>query len=417
MDNQFLLFCVLFLLVALSAFFSASETGLMGINRYKLKNQANKGDKIAQRIVTLLERPDRTLSIILMGNTAANLMLSAIATVLAAYYFDAAGILICTAILTLVVLIFVEITPKTLAALKPMGVSRFVAMPLCILLKLLGPFVYILSVIAKGMLYVFGVRSMDTGWAETFGKEDLIGVLQQSGSANKFVKDMMLGVLNLDEIHVDEVMLSRSAIAGVDISKSWSSVVKAFSHAHRMRMVVHDGDIDKALGICHLNDVIKLLESDQFNRDNLMKSLKPIHYVPERTALVQQLKNFQTDNYSLGLVVDEYGEVIGMVSLDDIIEEIVGEYTQHSLLKLEDLKPNADGSFWILGTMIVRDLNRVLDWDLPENGPNTMNGLVTETLECIPDGQVCIEIKTFKVEVVRIRKNRVELIKIWPQRK
>ena len=163
MDNQFLLFCVLFLLVALSAFFSASETGLMGINRYKLKNQANKGDKIAQRIVTLLERPDRTLSIILMGNTAANLMLSAIATVLAAYYFDAAGILICTAILTLVVLIFVEITPKTLAALKPMGVSRFVAMPLCILLKLLGPFVYILSVIAKGMLYVFGVRSMDTG--------------------------------------------------------------------------------------------------------------------------------------------------------------------------------------------------------------------------------------------------------------
>tara|TARA_X000000950_G_C13904180_1_gene656121 strand:+ start:129 stop:1340 length:1212 start_codon:yes stop_codon:yes gene_type:complete len=403
------------MLVLLSAFFSASETGLMGVNRYKLKNAANKGDKVASRVVHLLKSPDRTLSVILMGNTAANLLLSSIATVLATKYFGATGILICTAILTLVVLIFVEITPKTLAALRPMWISRWVAIPLCWLLRLLGPLVSLLSTVAKGVLYLFGVRDLDAGWSESLGKEELKGVLQQARAGNKFVSDMMMGVLNLDEIHVDDVMLSRSAIAGVDISKTWVEVVNAFAHAHRMRMIVHNGNIDKALGICHLTDVIQLQQKNQFNRDNLIKVLKPIHYVPEKTALVMQLKNFQTQNYSLGLVVDEYGEVIGMVALDDIIEEIVGEYTQQSLLRLEDLRPNNDGSYWILGTMVVRDLNRALGWHLPEDGPNTVNGLITETLECIPDGQVCLMMDKIRIEVVRIRKNRVELIKVWPK--
>ncbi len=402
-------------LIFLSAFFSASETGLMGANRYRLKSLSEKGDRGAQRVLKLLTMPEKALSVILLGNTAANLLISSIATILASAYFGPVGIMICTILLTIVVLVFVEITPKTFAAVLPDMVARFASFPLMILLKIMSPLIVVLSSIARMMLRLFGISGMNSNWSEGIAKDELKGVLSSAGS-NKFVSEMMMSVLDLDETSVDEVMLSRSAIAGIDVSLPWSKIVEKFTHAHRMRLLVYDKNIDKPLGVVLLSDVVQLISNNQMNRDLFMKLLKPFHFIPTRTPLVLQLRNFQNQNYSLGLVVDEYGEVIGMVSLEDIIEEIIGEYTQSSMLRLDGLKQNADGSYWILGAMNVRDLNRTFSWCLPENGPITINGLVTEYLECIPSGQLCMKINNNRIEVVRIRRNKVELIKLWPSK-
>ena len=397
----------------LSAFFSASETGLMGVNRYSIHHAAKKGDKTAKRILGLLKNPDKSLSIILMGNTAANLVISALATILASQYLDAFGITLATIGLTVIVLVFVEITPKTFAALKPEVVCRFAAFPLSWMLHILGPVVYVLASIAKGILWLLGLKIGDAQWVEKLGKEELKSVIQ-SVSQTDVNHEMMLGVINLNDIHVDDVMMPRTAIMGVDISMPWVQVVNRISHAHRLNLIVYDGVIDKPLGVLPINQLLSVAINQGLDKENLLANLGEARYVPQGTTLMQQLSNFREQDYNMALVVDEFGHIQGIVAIEDILEEIVGEYAQTSVLKLEQIKPNKDGSYWLLGAMNVRDLNRSLGWSLPESGPNTINGLIIETLEIIPEGNLCLSIGDYRMEIIRMRKNRIELVKLWP---
>lgn len=386
----------------------------MGVNRYSLSHAAKQGDRTAKRIMSLLRKPDRSLSIILMGNTAANLMVSSLATILASRYFDSFGIMIATFLLTIVVLVFVEITPKTYAALNPERICRVAALPLSWMLRLLDPLVILLAAMARGILWLCGSARSDIAWAEQLGKEELKSVIQ-SVSRSDVNHEMMMGVLNLNDIHVDDVMLPRTAIVGVDVTKPWLQVISRLSHAHRLNMIVYEGTIDKPLGVLSLNQIFELSVKESLTQKSLLSAIGPVNYVPQGASLMQQLSHFRSNDYSLALVVDEFGHIQGMVSIEDIIEEIVGEYAQTSVLKLEQIKTNKDGSFWLLGAMNIRDLNRSLGWSLPEDGPNTINGLILETLELIPEGNLCLYVGAYRVEIVRMRKNRIELIKLWPK--
>ena len=406
------LFVVLVLLLCLSAFFSASETGLMGVNRYSISHAAKQGDKKAKRIMTLLKKPDKTLSIILMGNTAANLIISSLATVIASQYFDAFGIMMATVLLTVIVLVFVEITPKTFAALNPEVMCRWAALPLSWMLYVMGPVVFVLAYIARGILWLFGVRQT-SNWAEKLGKEELKSVIKSVSQAD-VNHEMVMGVIDLNDIHVSDVMLPRTAIMGVDVSKSWDQVMSRLSHAHRLHMLVYDGVVDKPLGVLSVSKLFEASMGSKLTKEKLLTILGDVKYVPEGTSLMHQLTNFRNQDYNIAIVVDEFGRIQGMVSIEDIIEEIVGEYAHTSVLKLDQLKPNKDGSYWLLGTMNIRDLNRSLGWALPQDGPNTINGLILETLEIIPEGSLCLKVANYRVEIVRMRKNRIELIKLWP---
>lgn len=407
------LFIVLIFLLLLSAFFSASETGLMGVNRYSISHAAKQGDKNAKRIMSLLKKPDKSLSIILMGNTAANLIISSLATVIASQYFDAFGIMMATVLLTVVVLVCVEITPKTFAAINPEVMCRWAALPLIVLLRLLGPIVFILASIARGILWIFGVNETSASWAEKLGKEELKSVIRSVSQAD-VNHEMVMGVINLNDIHVSDVMLPRTGIMGIDLSKPLDQVIARLSHAHRLHLLVYDGIVDKPLGVLSVSKLFEASVKSKLTKEALLNILNEVKFVPEGTSLMCQLKNFRDQDYNIAIVVDEFGRIQGMVSIEDIIEEIVGEYAQTSVLKLDQLKPNKDGSYWLLGAMNIRDLNRSLGWSLPESGPNTINGLVLETLEIIPEGNLCLKIGRYRAEIIRMRKNRIELIKLWP---
>ena len=408
-----ILFIILIFLLLLSAFFSASETGLMGVNRYSIAHAAKQGDKNAKRIMSLLKKPDKSLSIILMGNTAANLVISSLATVIASQYFDAFGIMMATVGLTVIVLVFVEITPKTFAALNPEIICRWAALPLTWLLKLLGPIVFVLASIARGILWVFGVKHTSANWAEKLGKEELKSVIKSVSQAD-VNHEMVMGVINLNDICVSDVMLPRTGIVGVDIAKPWDQVLARLSHAHRLNLLVYDGVVDRPLGVLSVSKLFEVSMKSTLTKEELLSILSEVKFVPEGTSLMRQLKNFRNQDYNIAIVVDEFGRIQGMVSIEDIIEEIVGEYAQTSVLKLDQLKPNKDESYWLLGAMNIRDLNRSLGWSLPEDGPNTINGLILETLEIIPEGNLCLKIGRYRVEIIRMRKNRIELIKLWP---
>ena len=408
-----ILFAILILLLLLSAFFSASETGLMGVNKYTIAHAAKQGDKNAKRIMGLLKKPDKSLSIILMGNTAANLIISSLATVIASQYFEAFGIMMATVLLTIIVLVFVEITPKTFAALNPEVICRLAALPLSWMLKLLGPIVFVLASIARGILWLLGVKQTAAHWAEKLGKEELKSVVRSVSQAD-VDHEMVMGVIDLNDIHVGDVMLPRTGIVGIDLSKPWEHILSRLSHAHRLHLLVYDGVIDKPCGVLSVSKLFEASMQSKLTKEHLVTLLGEVKFVPDGTSLMCQLKNFRDQDYHIAIVVDEFGRIQGMVSIEDIIEEIVGEYAHTSALKLEQLKPNNDASYWLLGAMNVRDLNRSLGWSLPEYGPNTINGLILEMLEIIPEGNLCLKIGGYRVEIVRMRKNRIELIKLWP---
>ena len=281
------------------------------------------------------------------------------------------------------------------------------------MLRILGPVVYVLASIAKGILWLLGLKIGDAQWVEKLGKEELKSVIQ-SVSQTDVNHEMMLGVINLNDIHVDDVMMPRTAIMGVDISMPWAQVVNRISHAHRLNLIVYDGVIDKPLGVLPINQLLSVAINQGLDKENLLANLGEARYVPQGTTLMQQLSNFREQDYNMALVVDEFGHIQGIVAIEDILEEIVGEYAQTSVLKLEQIKPNKDGSYWLLGAMNVRDLNRSLGWSLPESGPNTINGLIIETLEIIPEGNLCLSIGDYRMEIIRMRKNRIELVKLWP---
>ncbi len=409
--------CVaLVLLIGCSAFFSGSETGLMTINRYRLRHRAKSGDKAAQRASKLLERPDRLIGIILLGNNFVNILASSLATVVAIYFMGETGIVASTVAMTIIVLVFGEVAPKTLAALHPERIAYPASAVLTPLLRVFYPLVWFTNLIVNGLLRLFRVTVQASGQQSLSAEELRTVVLEAGVMIPKRHQTMLLGILELEEITVNDIMVPRNELEGIDLEDEWEQIVAKLTRYPYTRLLVYRGTIEQVVGFLHVRKVFNLMiQKPDFNRADLESLVREPYFIPEGTSLTRQLLNFQQLRRRVGLVVDEYGDVLGLVTLEDILEEIVGEFTTDpATFGKRNLIPRADGGYVVDGRTPVRALNRALDWHLPTDGPRTLNGLVMEHLEAIPEPGARLSLAGHPTEIVEISRNRVKTAVIWP---
>lgn len=408
----FLVGMLVFLLLC-SAFFSSSETGMLSLNRYRLRHRAKEGHRGALRASRLLERPDRLLGTILVGNNFVNILASSIATVLAIKLWGEAGIAVATVGLTILLLIFGEITPKTLAALRPEAIAYPVSLPLLMLQKVLYPLVASLNWISNGLLRLLGTDLSNKG-SDSLSTEELRSVVHESGSDMPMNRQsMLLGILDLERVTVDDIMIPRNEVAGIDLEDDLETIVTQLRTTPHTRLPVFRKDINQIEGIVHMRQIARLLSHDQLTRESLLAACNEPYFIPENTPLSTQLVNFQKQKRRIGIVVDEYGDVLGIVTLEDILEEIVGEFSNQDALRSPDIHPQDDGTLVIDGAAYLRDVNRALGWQLPCDGPKTLNGLITEALEHIPDSGICLQIHPYRLEILQAADNRVKSVRAW----
>jgi Mg2+/Co2+ transporter CorB len=407
-----LLFTLLFILLCFSAFFSSAETALMSLNRFRLRHLEHEGHAGAIRASQLLARPDRLIGLILLGNNFVNIFASAIATVIGVKLYGENGLVIATFTLTLVVLLFAEVTPKTLAALHP----ERVAFPASIILKpmlfLLFPLVWFTNLITNRLLAFFGVSPEDSS-AAAINAEELRMALMEAGSIiPKRHKKMLVSILDLEKVTVNDVMVPRNEIEGIDINGPLTDIIKQLSHCSNTRLPVYEDSMDNVIGIMHVRKALHLLAQGNLTKESLNGIIKQIYFVPEDTALNTQLIQFQKHRRRTGLVVDEYGDILGLITLEDIFREIVGEFTADSIDEDKDIHPQDDGSYLINGSANIRDINRNNQWHLPTDGPKTINGLILELLETIPEPGVSLRIENYVIEVVQTTDNTIKTVRI-----
>jgi len=409
------LFTILVILVLLSAFFSSSETGMMALNRYRLKHLSKTGHRGARRASKLLQRTDRLIGVILIGNNFVNIFASAIATVIAIRLWGDAGIAIATIGLTLVILIFAEVTPKTLAALHPERIAFPAAYILSPLLKLFYPVVWGLNLITNGLLRLIGVRLSD-GAKDHLSREELRTLVNESGSMlPKKHQDMLVSILDLEKVTVNDIMVPRNEVIGIDLENDIDQILRLLRGSQHTRLPVYRGDINNTVGILHLRNASKLLQTEEVNKASLMQLCREPYFIPESTPLHTQLFNFQKARRRIGIVVDEYGDVLGIATIEDILEEIVGEFTtDFAASSNQDILPQDDGTYIIDGSTHIRAINKTLGWHLPQDGPKTLNGLITEHLEAIPENNVCIKVAGMRIEILQIKDNMVRAARVYP---
>lgn len=408
-----LLLILLVVLIVLSAFFSSSETSMMSLNRYRLKHLSKEGHRAARRASRLLERPDRLLGTILVGNNIVNILAASIATVIAVDVWGEAGIAIATMILTVVVLIFGEITPKTLAALRP----ELIAFPASVILsglqRLLYPVVWVCSAISNLLLRMLGVNPHSKD-GDQLTTEELRTVVREAGlGITRSRQNMLLGILDLEKMTVNDIMIPRNEAVGIDLDSDMASINHQLRSCHYTRLPVYQGDINNVTGIVHMRSIARLLSRGELTKEALIGACKEPYFIPESTPLHTQLFNFQKQKRRIAIVVDEYGDVIGLVTLEDILEEIVGDFTTEMLSLSQDIHPQADGTYVIDGSASIRDINRHLHWKLPADGPKTLNGVITEQLETIPETSVCLTTGHYRMEILQTKDNMVKSVRIW----
>ena len=408
------LFLVLALLIILSAFFSSSETAMMALNRYRLKNLAEKGNRSARLVSFLLNQPDRLLGVILLGNNLVNLSAASISTIAALRIYGEPAIAVFTFVLTLVVLIFAEVAPKTLAARHPEAIAFPAAYVLVPLLYLLYPFVWAVNLVANGFIRLF-MRNPDQSH-DALNQDELRTVVQEAGSLiPKRHQSMLLGILDLERITVEDIMVPRSAIEGIDIDEDWDEIANQLTTSHHTRLPVYHGNLDNIIGIIHLRRAMHALRDDDLDKDSLHEYIRPAYFVPEGTPVTTQLLNMQKEKRRMGLVVDEYGDLMGIVTLDEILEEIVGDFTTQAPGEGREFHPKSDDSYMINGSASIRDLNRKMGWHLPVDGPKTLNGLILEKLEDIPVSGTTILVDQYPIEVVQTMGASVRMARIYPR--
>ena len=408
-----LLLLILVLLTAGSAFFSSSETGMMSLNRYRLKHLSKKGNRSARRAEQLLARPDRLLGTILVGNNVVNILAASIATVVATRIWGDAGIAISTAAVTIVVLIFGEITPKTFAAIRPEAIAFRVTFILATLQRVLSPIVWLCNTISNGILRLFGITLQSAQAAQLSSDELRTVVNEASLGITPRRQNMLLSILDMEQMTVNDIMVPRNDAYGLDLDDDMSVIRDQLQTSHHTRLPVFRGDINNVTGLVHMRSIARLLSSNELTKENLIDSCKEPYFIPENTPLHTQLLNFQKHKRRIGFVVDEYGDVIGLITLEDILEEIVGEFTTDLLPANHDIHPQADGTYVIDGSVALRDINRQLLWQLPEDGPKTLNGLITEWLENIPDNSVGLSLGDYRMEILQTKDNMIKSVRIW----
>jgi Mg2+/Co2+ transporter CorB len=410
------LFIILGVLIFLSAYFSSSETGLMSINRYRLKHLENERHAGALRVQKLLQRPDRLIGLILIGNNLVNVFASIIAAQICVRMFGDLGVAIAGVALTIILLIFAEVTPKTLAALYPEKISFPSSVILSPLLFVFMPIVVALNWITNGILALFKINPRNANDAP-LSQEELRTVVYEAGNMiPKKHQDMLVAILDLGKVSAEDIMVPRSDIMAIDINDEWKDIQKQLVNAQHTRVLLYRGSIDDAVGFVHVRDALRLLSKDQFNKASLLRAVRKIYFTPESTPLHTLMYKFQAVKERIGLVVDEYGDIQGLVTLEDILEEIIGDFTT-SILPDHSKEANLqqDGSVLIDGSANIRELNKELEWRFPTEGPKTLNGLILEYLEDIPEANISLRIAGYPIEVLEMKDNMVKTVRVIPE--
>ena len=403
-------------LLVLSGCFSGSETALMTVNRYRLRHRAHEGHRGARMALRLLKRTDRLIGLILLCNNFVNVVASMLATIVAIQLWgDGEHVLGMTAIgLTVLLLIFGETAPKTFAALYPERVALPAAYAYTPLLRLLYPLVWTVNLLANGVLRILGMPHQP-GDSDRLSAEELRTVVNETGHMiPKRHQDMLVNILDLGKAEVDDIMVPRSEIHGIDLDAEWDDIAQQLSHSANSRLPVYYENIDQVVGFIFLRDLIGRDLRD-LDHAAFRELLRDPYFVPEGTALTHQLVNFQRQRRRIGLVVDEYGDILGLVTLEDILEEIVGEFTTDRIPASRDIHPQPDGSYICAGGTHLRDLARVFGWRPPVEGPKTVNGLILEHMEMIPDPGTTFLIADHPVEVIQSRDNAIRSVRIHPR--
>ncbi|MBN1378482.1 MAG: HlyC/CorC family transporter [Gammaproteobacteria bacterium] len=410
-----MLFGILAGLILLSAFFSGSETALMSINRYRLRHKVRQGHRGAILVNKLLAQPDRLIGLILLGNNLANILASMITTIVTLRFYPGEGPLaIAAGILTLVILIFAEVAPKTLAALQPEILAYPAAYIYTPLLRIGYPLVYVVNLLANGVLKILGLnKNKSSGFS--LSREELSTVVKEAGAMiPKRHRSMLLNVLQLEHATVEDIMVPRNEVVGIDLDDDWEDIVDELQRVKHTRIPVYRESIDHVIGILHIKHIIRLIADDKLNKELLTQAVTEPYFIPEGTPLTTQLLAFQRLKNRLALVVDEYGDLLGLVTLEDILEEIVGEFTTDVPTNVKEIHPQSDGSYLIDGGVHIRDINRVLHWSLPTDGPKTLNGMILEHMEMIPEPGTSLILHGQALEITKTYKNAVKMVKVIP---
>ena len=387
---------------------------MLSLNRYRLKHLKGTGHRGAGRAISLLQRPDRLIGLILIGNNLVNILASAIATVIAIRLFGDAGIAIATLVLTLVILIFAEITPKTIAALHPERVAFPASLILVPLLKLLMPLVLSINWLTNGILKLMGF-SPDQSGDDAVSQEELRTIVTESASMiPSRHRRMLVNILDLEQMTVNDIMAPRNEIYGIDIEAPDEAIMRQLKNTEHTRLPIYRDDINQIEGVFHMRNLSQVLDVGRLVRSKLLAVADPAYFIPENTPLNTQLLHFQRQKKRLGMVVDEYGDILGLVALEDILEEIVGEFTSNLVEQNEEITRHPDGSTTCSGTVSIRDLNRQRRWDLPTDGPKTLSGLALEALEAFPSAQAAVRIEGYQLDIEEIAKTHISRLRITP---
>jgi len=402
---------LLIFLLACSAFFSGTETALMTLNRYRLRHKAKSGHRGAQLAERLLVRPDRLIGLILLGNNLANFSMVAVVTLLAVQVGGEPAVAIATGLLTLIVLIFAEAAPKTLAAMHPERLAFPAAIIYYPLLKITYPIVWLTNITSNGVLFLLGVRGSDSQ-LHSLSQEELRTIVHEAGGriSNRY-RQMLISILDLEKVTVDDVMVPHNEIVGIDLDNDIGDIERIVEESDHTRLPVYRDNIDQVIGILHMRRLATLAQRS-FDQDALVELLDEPYFVPEGTPLSTQLVQFQRRRKRIALVVDEYGDIQGIVTLEDILEEIVGEFTTDPGDNDDDVIKDGANTWLVDGTANIRELNRSQDWELPTDGPKTINGLILELLETIPKPRTCLKINGYSIEIIESDDTRIRTVRV-----
>lgn len=415
-QHEIIIVCALLLfLIALSAFFSSAETAMISINRYRLKH-LTKISKAAKRVQALLDRPDRMLGIILLCNTFVNSASASLMTLLMVSLIgDQAGALAASLLVTALLLIFGEVSPKTLAVLYPEQVAFPASFVLQIVLKTLYPLVWLVNTLSNGLLGLFGISVEKEQMQQEITADELRSVVHEAtGRIPSKHRLMLLSILDLEKVTNEDIMTPRSEVFGLDLDDDWDSVLAQLSNTQHSFLPVYRQDLNNLIGVIHAKKALHLIADPNLDQEKLEHALSKPFYVPLGTTLTKQLINFQKNKERFALVVDEYGDIQGLITLEDILEEIVGEFTTNVSETYMSVVAQEDGSYFVEGSITIREFNRHLPWKLASEGPKTLSGLVIDYLEMIPEVGTCCLIDNIPMEVIHVQDHRIKTLKILP---
>ena len=405
---------ILILCIALSAFFSSTETALMSINRYRLRHRAREGSTSARAAEKLLERPDRLIGMILICNNFVNSAAAALVTVIGLRIGGEGAAAIGISVFTAALIIFGEVAPKTFGAMYPERLALPSALIYQVLLKILYPIVWTTNLVANGVLRLLGVSAEKVSRTSLSSDELRTVVAEASTVIPHRHQRMLMSILDLEKISVEDIMVPRNEISGIDVADDWDDVLEALQQSRHTRIPCYEGNLENLIGILHMKKVARLLARDELDRERLVALAKERdpYYVPEGTSLNTQLLQFQRQRRRVAFVVDEYGDVQGLVTLEDLLEEIVGEFTSDTASLHKDVHKEKGDTYVVSAAASVRTLNRKMGWTLPTTGPRTLNGLIIEYLETIPDPGTSLRIGDYSLEILQTGDNAVKTVRL-----